>query len=277
MEKDKPDATPTPGLSLSNGVFVPPGTGAQPFEEAIRPFLFDGDINDPLAAYEEFVVDGKIYRVDSAKWATRDKSIWVDDGPYAVRYIPPGTVLPPRPVLNALPAYTTNSTVTISGTRSPGQPIAVYRDWELATSIGPDIREEWQTQITVSAEGEYTFAARAIDPVSGVPSLASLPVSTFFDLANPFPPVINRPNGPMVVGESLVVEGLTGKPGSRVTLRFNGQVTEALASTEGAGSFSYDFGPLQNPGEFTLEASTTAPSGRQGPPTTVAVVVDMPQ
>lgn len=279
LESDKdPEIEPGPGLSLSNGIFVPPTPGATPvpFEEAIKPFLFEGDVNDPDAAYEALEVDGKVYLVDSAKWATRDRSVWVDDGPYAVRYVPPGVQLPARPTLAALPPYVTNSSVTVSGTKLGGQAVVVYKDWAEAGVVDFDDKATWSEVVQVSGEGPYEFAARAVDQY-GVPSIASSPVSTIVDLSDPFPPVLNRPNGPMVVGENLVVEGISGESGGKALVSFGGATVEVPIEDAGGGSFVHDFGPLPTAGEFPLSVTTVAPSGRRGPPLNETVIVDIPR
>lgn len=265
-----------PGLSLSNGIFVPPGDAPVPFEDAIKPFLFEGDVNDPDAAYEAFEVDGKVYLVDSAKWATRDRSIWLEDGPYAVRYLSPGFTLPTPPTVNAMPAYVTNSSVAVAGTKLAGQAVAVYRDWSSAALVNYDGKTTWSSVVQVSGEGPYEFAARSFDQ-QGVSSIASAPVSTIVDLSDPFPPVLNRPNGPMVVGESLIVEGITGEAGGKAIISFGGSSVEVPLEDTGGGSFVHDFGPLPAAGEFPLSVTTVAPSGRRGPPLTETVIVDSPR
>lgn len=279
LESDKdPEITPGSGLSLSNGIFVPPTPGATPipFEEAIRPFLFEGDVNDPNAAYESLELDGKIYRVDSAKWASRDRNVWVDDGPYAVRYVPPGVQLPARPVMAVLPPYVTNSSVMVAGTKLAGQAVVAYKDWVTAGTVDFDNDTTWSVPVQVSAEGPYEFAARSIDQY-GAPSIASEPVSTIVDLSNPFAPVLNRPNGPMVVGENLIVEGITGEPGGSAVVVFGGVTVEVPIEATGGGSFIHDFGPLATAGEFPLSVTTVAPSGRRGPPLSETVIVDAPR
>lgn len=279
LESDRdPQIQPGPGLSLSNGIFVPPDPGATPvpFESAIAPFIFEGDVNDPLAAYESLQVNGKVYLVDSAKWATRDRSIWMDDGPYAVRYVPPGAMLPATPTVAPLPQYITNSSLTIAGTKLSGQAIVVYKDWDEAGVVEPDDKSTWSDVVQVSGEGTYEFAARALDR-SGVTSLASAPVSTIVDLSDPFPPVISRPNGPMVVGERLVVEGVTGEAGGKAIVAFAGAAVEVPLEDTAGGAFIHDFGPLVSAGEFPLTVTTIAPSGRRGPPLAETVIVDNPR
>ena len=279
LESDRdPEIQPGSGLSLSNGIFVPPDLESTPvpFESAIAPFLFEGDVNDPLAAYEALQVNGKVYLVDSAKWATRDRAIWMDDGPYAVRYVPSGAMLPATPTVTALPQYVTNSSLTVSGAKLGGQAIVVYRDWEEASVVDPDDKATWSEVVQVSGEGTYEFAARAVDRY-GVLSLASSPVSTIVDLSDPFPPVISRPNGPMVVGENLVVEGVTGEAGGKAIVTFAATTVEVPLEDTAGGAFTHDFGPLMSAGEFPLTVTTVAPSGRRGPPLSETVIVDAPR
>lgn len=272
-------------LSLTNGIFAPssptptptasPSATPVPFEEAIKPFLFQGNINDPLAAYETFVVDGKTYRVDSAKWATRDRSIWIDDGPEQVRYVPAGVTLPATPSLLDLPAYVTNNTVPISGARSAGLAIVVYRDWDEAGQVVASSSTSWSLPVAVSADGDYEFAARAVDSY-GVTSIISRTISTTVDLSDPFAPVLTRPNGPMQTGQHLFVEGITGEPGGKVLVEFGGSTTEVQVNSEGSGGFVHDAGVLTTAGSFPLSVITVAPSGRRSPATTDTVVVDDP-
>jgi hypothetical protein len=268
----------TGDLSISNGTFVPPSPSpSQSFEDAIAPFLFTGDVNDPNAAFETYILDGKVYRVDSAKWAARDRTIWVDDAPPAgrVTYVPRGVTLPATPTINSLPQFTTNSQVSLSGGTFAGARVVVYRGDEIAATLPAASASSWGTTVSVSGDGIYSFAARAIDNLNAE-SLASRTVTITADLSNPFPPVITRALGPLTTEEDLIVEGLTGEAGSTVAIVYNGATNQVTADTTTSGGFSFNAGKVSPPGDYPITITTTAVSGRKSTPRTVTVIVEAP-
>jgi hypothetical protein len=152
----------------------------------------------------------------------------------------PGPILaPPAPSITSPGNYSwvRSSTVTISGTASPGSTVEVFDDSSSRGTTVVTAAGTWSRVVTGVTEGSHLFTAKASNAAGTSPASSIRVVSV--DTIAPTTPTITAPAAASTVGSSFTLTG-TAEPGTTVEVFEDGSSRGTLA-VSGNGTWSRSF------------------------------------
>ncbi|MCE9650505.1 MAG: hypothetical protein K8R18_12860 [Parvibaculum sp.] len=162
--------------------------------------------------------------------------------------------------------YTSDNTITFTGTATAGDTVNVYWGATVIASGVADIDGHWSATAATIADSYYAFTARSVDAAGNV-SADSAPVTIAVDTAPPSAPAITGFSddrglvGDHLTSDTTLTLSGTGESGARITI-LDG-TTELGTATVNNGTWSFTTGVLVE-GEHSFTATATDAAGNTG-------------
>jgi hypothetical protein len=168
---------------------------------------------------------------------------------------------PDAPVINALPAFVTTGSFTVTGSGTAGTEVSLVGNGILIDTVPVDLSLNWLVPVGPYEDGPVSFTAIARFP-DGEASAPSVTVSTIIDTTAPSAPIINRPTLPSNTS-TPTIEGLAEEATTIIVFIDGAENGTTITTAEGTWFYTPETGLAD--GTYLVTATATDEAGNISP------------